>query len=63
MKAKCNATLGKAPGRRRLDVKRITKHRELSRDFIRWMSIYVDWEVEGIIGYSKRCGIVGGISC
>jgi hypothetical protein len=63
MKAKCNATLGKAPGRRRLDVKRITKHRELSRDFIRWMSIYVDWEVEGKIGYSKRCGIVGGISC
>jgi hypothetical protein len=63
MKAKCNATLGKAPRRRRLSEKRITKHRELSKDLIRWMSRYVDWEVEGKIGYSKRCGMVGGISC
>ena len=63
MKAKCNATLGKAPRRRRLSEKLITKHRELSKDLIRWMSRYVDWEVEGKIGYSKRCGMVGGISC
>jgi hypothetical protein len=27
------------------------------------MSRYVNWEVEGRIGYSKRCGIVGGILC
>jgi hypothetical protein len=63
IKAKCNATNGKAPRRRRLVEKRITKHRELSPDLIRWMSRYVNWEVEGRIGYSKRCGIVGGILC
>jgi hypothetical protein len=63
IKAKCNATLGKAPRRRRLDKRPITTHRDLSKDFIRWMSRYVDWEIEGRIGYSKRCGIVGGISC
>ncbi len=53
LKARCNATLGKAP-RRRLMKKRITKHNELTKDYIKWMSRFVDWEVEGRVGYSKR---------
>ncbi|KAL3816214.1 hypothetical protein ACHAXA_001270, partial [Cyclostephanos tholiformis] len=53
LKAKCNATMGKAP-RRRLMEKRLTKHGELSKDFITWMNRFVDWEVESRIGYSKR---------
>jgi hypothetical protein len=55
VKARCNATLGKAPRRRRrLVTKKITKHKELSKDFIKWMNRFVDWEVEGTIGYRKR---------
>jgi hypothetical protein len=55
MKARCNATVGKAPHRRRLDVKKhITQHRELPKDFIKWMDRFVDWEVESRIGYFKR---------
>ena len=53
LKARCNATVGKAP-RRRLTKKRITEHAELSKDFIKWMNKFVDWEVESRIGYSKR---------
>ncbi len=53
LKARCNATVGKAP-RRRLVKKRITKHKELTKDFIKWMNRFVDWEVESTIGYSKR---------
>ncbi len=51
VKAQCEATLGKA---RRLAPKSITKHRVLPDDFIRWMNRYVDWDIEGRIGYTKR---------
>jgi len=53
--AKCNATLGKAPHRQRFLVeKQIRIHRELPSDFIKWMNRFVDWEVEGRLGYSRR---------
>ena len=53
--AKCNATLGKAPHRQRFLVeKQIRIHRELPSDFIKWMNRFVDWEVEGLVGYSRR---------
>ena len=53
--AKCNATLGKAPQRqRRLVEKQIRIHRELPSEFIKWMNRYVDWEVESLVGYSRR---------
>ena len=31
-------------------------HKELPEDFITWMNKYVDWEVEGRLGYSRREG-------
>lgn len=43
-KAKCEPIEGKG------DV----KHKEVPRAFVKWMNEYVDWEVEGSIGYSKR---------
>ena len=53
--ATCNATLGKAPRHlRRLVKKKIRIHRELPSDFIEWMNRFVDWEVEGRIGYYRR---------
>eukprot|EP00571_Detonula_confervacea_P007757 CAMPEP_0172325308 /NCGR_PEP_ID=MMETSP1058-20130122/53658_1 /TAXON_ID=83371 /ORGANISM="Detonula confervacea, Strain CCMP 353" /LENGTH=399 /DNA_ID=CAMNT_0013041821 /DNA_START=81 /DNA_END=1280 /DNA_ORIENTATION=+ len=51
LKAKCNATLGKA---RRLGPKAIIKHEQLPDDYIKWMNRFVDWEVESQIGYFKR---------
>jgi hypothetical protein len=58
LKAKCNATLGKS--HRRLIKKRISKHGELPGDYIQWMNRYVDWEVEGKIGYFRRGGMEDG---
>ena len=52
LKAKCNATMGKA--HRHLVTKKITKHKPLPPEFIRWMNKYVDWEIENRIGYYKR---------
>ena len=46
LKAKCNATLGKA----------LVHHDKLSPEFIKWMNNYVDWEVESMLGYTKRGG-------
>jgi len=40
--------------RRQLREKIITKKRELSVDFIKYMNKYVDWEVESLIGYYPR---------
>lgn len=61
LKRKCNATLGKAiPSSRDRKLrglvhnKVITKHDKLPDDYMKWMSKYVDWEVEKVIGYSKR---------
>ena len=63
LQAKCNATLGKADsyyrGRRRrreLAEKKIVHHDKLSNEFVKWVDKYVDWEVESLIGYSKRGG-------
>ena len=53
LKAKCNATIGKAPHRGLLP-KNITKHKPLQPNFIQWMNKFVDWETEGKIGYHKR---------
>lgn len=53
LKANCKATEGKAPHRRLLP-KKITKHKPLQPEFIRWMNKFVDWEVESKIGYHKR---------
>jgi len=52
LKANCSAIIGK--GGRRLKEKKITKHSKLSAEFIDWMNEFVDWEVEGRIGYYKR---------
>ena len=52
LKANCNATMGKA--HRHLAPKKITKHKPLPSEFIRWMNKYVDWEIENRIGYYKR---------
>jgi hypothetical protein len=40
--------------RRRLPPKVISMKRELSRDYIRYMNQFVDWEVESKIGYFPR---------
>ena len=40
--------------RRQLREKIISKKRELSVDFIKYMNKYVDWEVESLIGYYAR---------
>ena len=40
--------------RRQLREKIISKKRELSVDFIKYMNKYVDWEVERLIGYYPR---------
>ena len=63
LKAKCNATMGKNHGtsstrnrRRHLRKKTIRAHDALPDDFIQWMNRYVDWEVEGKIGYTRRGG-------
>jgi len=40
--------------RRQLRKKIISKKRELSVDFIKYMNKYVDWEVERLIGYYPR---------
>jgi hypothetical protein len=34
----------------------------ITKDFIRWMSRYVDWEIKVRISYSKHCGKEDGIS-
>jgi len=49
--AKCESTLGNE--RRRLEQRPITKYRELPDEYIKWMSRYVDWDVENQIGYYK----------
>lgn len=43
-KAQCEAYTGTG----------IVKHKSIDKDFIRWMNKFVDWEVEGMIGYEKR---------
>jgi len=58
-RARCEATLGRAPKYlrdRHLGYKKIIKHRQHPDDYIQWMNRYVDWEVEGRIGYSRREG-------
>jgi len=59
LKANCSAIVGGSyatvtEGRRRLEKKPITKHRELPVEFIKWMNEFVDWEIESRIGYVKR---------
>ena len=59
LKAKCNVTFGKnhrstRNRRRQLLEKTIRAHDALPNDFIQWMNRYVDWEVEGKIGYYRR---------
>jgi hypothetical protein len=54
IKARCNATVGMAS--HRLAQQNITKHGELTGDYIKWMDRFVDWEVESQIGYSRRGG-------
>jgi len=54
VKANCSAVTGKGGRRRRLNAKPITKHSKLPDEFIDWMNEFVDWEVEGRIGYHKR---------
>lgn len=43
-KAKCEPIEGKG----------VVKHKEVPKAFIRWMNEFVDWDVEGMIGYSRR---------
>jgi hypothetical protein len=66
LKAKCNAIYGKEKDmkghviqaqsvrHRRLSEKIITKKRELSAVYIKYMNKFVDWEVEKLIGYYPR---------
>lgn len=38
-----------------LEGKGVVSHKSMpGKDFVHWMSQYVDWEVEALIGYSKR---------
>lgn len=53
LKAKCTASMGKMQ-HRRLGYKKITKHKELPGDYVKWMNRFVDWDVENRIGYFKR---------
>jgi hypothetical protein len=39
---------------KKLKGKGIVKHKDVPKDFVAWMNKYADWEVEGLIGYSKR---------
>ena len=43
-KAKCEPMEGKG----------VIKHKDVPKDFIEWMNQFIDWEVEGLVGYSKR---------
>jgi hypothetical protein len=43
-KAKCEAIEGKG----------VVKHKDVPKAFVAWMNKYADWEVERLIGYSKR---------
>ncbi len=55
LKARCNATRSMAP--HRLAQHKIATLEELPDDFIKWMSRFVDWEVESQIGYFRRGGV------
>jgi hypothetical protein len=43
-KSKCEPIEGKG----------IIKHKDVPKEFVQWMNKFVDWEVEGMVGYSKR---------
>jgi hypothetical protein len=37
-----------------MEGKGVVKHKTVPKDFVYWMNEYVDWEVEGLVGYSRR---------
>eukprot|EP00569_Conticribra_weissflogii_P005876 CAMPEP_0171341856 /NCGR_PEP_ID=MMETSP0878-20121228/12267_1 /TAXON_ID=67004 /ORGANISM="Thalassiosira weissflogii, Strain CCMP1336" /LENGTH=312 /DNA_ID=CAMNT_0011844311 /DNA_START=177 /DNA_END=1115 /DNA_ORIENTATION=- len=37
-----------------IEGKGVVKHKEVQRDYVKWMNRFVDWGVEGQIGYQRR---------
>ena len=44
LKRKCKATEPKGP----------VNHKEVPEEYVNWMNQFVDWDVEALVGYSRR---------
>ncbi|KAL7467565.1 hypothetical protein ACHAXS_007811 [Conticribra weissflogii] len=45
---------GLEPRCKAIEGKGVIKHKEVPRDYVKWMNRFVDWGVEGHIGYERR---------
>lgn len=37
-----------------VEPKGASKHKEVPEEYVKWMNKYVDWDVEALVGYSRR---------
>lgn len=37
-----------------VEPKGASKHKEVPKEYVKWMNQFVDWEVEALVGYSRR---------